>query len=88
MKIGKVNSKSSPRFVSQHYGFSAPSTLAKSLCSDDELSALGLNRDNVKEWMLHNLRRINIYVTSNKATTELVEAVLHYSFRPKYEGNI
>ena len=88
LKIGKANAKSNARFVSQHYGFSAPSTLAKSICSDEKFMSIGVNWENVKFWMLENLRRINIYVKSDKATTELVEAVLHYAFRPRYEGNI
>ena len=88
LKIGKVNEKSNARFVSHHYNFSAPSTLAKSICSDKEFVSLGINQENVKSWMLENLHRINIYVKSNKATTELVEAVLHYAFRPRFEGNI
>lgn len=90
LKIGKANSKTKPRFTSQHYGFSAGSTLAKSICSDDLFIAMGINPDNVKGWMLTNLHRINIYikVDCGKAATELVEAVLHYTFRPRYEGNI
>ena len=88
LKIGKANENSSPRFSSQHYGFSARSTLAKSLCSDEQFVALGVNEENVKSWMLENLHRINIYVKADKATTELVEAVLHYALRPKFEGNI
>ena len=88
LKIGKANEKSNARFVSHHYNFSAPSTLAKSICSDKEFVSLGINQENVKSWMLENLHRINIYVKSNKATTELVEAVLHYAFRPRFEGNI
>ena len=88
LKIGKANSKSNARFTSQHYGFSAKSTLAKFLCNDKEFISLGVNEQNVKSWMLNNLHRINILVKSNKATTELVEAILHYAFRPRYEGNI
>ena len=88
LKIGKANEKSHARFVSQHYGFSAQSTLAKSLCSDEQFATLGVNQENVKSWMLENLHRINIYVKADKATTELVEAVLHYALRPRFEGNI
>jgi hypothetical protein len=88
LKIGKVNKKSTARFVSQHYGFSAPSTLAKSLCKDKRFVLQGVSESNVKEWMLNNLHRINVYVKSNKAQTELIEAMLHYAFRPTYEGNI
>ena len=88
LKIGKANSNSGPRFISHHYTFSAPSTLAKSICSDDEFVQIGINKDNVKSWMLGNLHRINIYVKSSKATTELIEAILHYAYRPRFEGNI
>lgn len=90
LKIGKANPKSSARFVSQHYGFNAPSTLAKSICRDEYYINLGVNVDNVKEWMFNNLYRINIYIRidNDTAITELVEVILHYKFRPKYEGNI
>ena len=88
LKIGKANSNSNARFKSQHYGFSANSTLAKSLCNDKDFISLGINKDNVKSWMLENLHRINIYLEPDKAKTELVEAILHYAFRPRFEGNI
>ena len=43
--------------------------------------------------MLENLHRINIYVRADEeeselAKTELIEAILHYTFRPRFEGNI
>ena len=90
LKIGKANENSNARFASQHYGFSAQSTLAKSICSDKEFVSMGINKDNVKSWMLSNLRRINIYIKADRgrAATELVEAIFHYKFRPRYEGNI
>lgn len=42
---------------------------------------------------LKNLWRINIYVRADEektelAKTELIEAILHYAFRPRFEGNI
>lgn len=115
LKIGKANSKSIARFTSQHYGFSANSTLAKSLCDDKSFRKKikeykeyngvnrnnvksikkykGINKNNVKSWMLKNLWRINIYIKPDKekialAKTELIEAILHYEFRPRFEGNI
>lgn len=90
LKIGKANGKSAARFTSQHYGFSAPSTLAKSICKDEEFISKGIDVTNVKAWMLENLHRINIYVKADcgKAATELIESVLHYALRPRYEGNI
>ena len=88
LKIGKANAKSNARFVSQHYGFNAKSTLARSLCEDPDFR--GVNVENVKKWMLNNLCRINILIKEEcgKAATELIESVLHYQYRPKYEGNI
>ncbi len=90
LKIGKANANSKARFTSQHYGFSAPSTLAKSICNDDEFRQMGITEENVKDWMLNNLYRINIFISAeqDKAATELVEAILHYKFRPRYEGNL
>ena len=90
LKIGKANSNSSARFVSQHYGFSAPSTLAKSLCRDPEFQRLGVAEPFVKDWMLRHLARVNIMIKNEcgKAATELIESILHYHFRPRYEGNI
>ena len=90
LKIGKANAKSNARFTSQHYGFSSPSTLARSICNDDEFRKMGVTEENVKEWILNNLRRINIFIKAEegKAATELIEALLHYKFRPRYEGNI
>ena len=88
LKIGKANKKCGPRFTYQHYGFSAHSTLAKSICCDNEFIQLGINKDNVKQWLLQNTYRINIQVkgVDTEATTELIEAVLHFQLRPRYEG--
>ena len=90
LKIGKANINSAARFTSQHYGFNAPSTLARSICSDAEFRQMGITQENVKEWMQNNLHRINILIRAEqgKAATALVEAILHYKFRPRYEGNI
>lgn len=90
LKIGKANANSAARFISQHYAYSAPSTLAKSICGDDKFREMGISQENIKEWMLNNLHRVNIFISTEqgKAATELVEAILHYKFRPKYEGNI
>lgn len=88
LKIGKANSKSKSRFTSQHYRFNAPSTLAKSLFADPDFTFN--DKEEVKEWMLSNLHRINILIKNEcgKPATELVESILHYCFRPKYEGAI
>jgi len=88
LKIGKANQKSDARFRSQHYGFNALSTLAKSICQDNDFE--NVNRNNCKEWIKENTHRVNILVKSScgKAATELIESVFHYQYRPKYEGSI
>lgn len=88
LKIGKANSKSKSRFTSQHYRFNALSTLAKSLYLDNDFNFK--SKEDVKPWMLKNLQRINILIKEEdgNARTELMETVLHYHFRPKYEGAI
>lgn len=90
LKIGKANAKSNARFRSQHYGFNAPSTLAKSICADHHYQQIGISNKNCSEWIKKNTHRINILVKAScgKAATELIEAILHYQYRPKYEGSI
>ena len=66
LKVGKVRPNSSARFRSQHYGFSAGSTLAKSIVIYEVLWPwLGidsLSREAVKPWMLRNLDRDHFYL--------------------------
>lgn len=90
LKIGKANSKSQARYTSQHYGFNAMSTLSKSLATDPIMSKYEIYKDNSRAWVEQNTYRINILVKveMGKAATELVEALMHYKFRPKYEGAI
>lgn len=91
LKIGKAGSSSRSRFLSQHYNpKSANSTLAASLIMDNDMSEFGLNEANVKDWIKQNCRRIDIVMDSTLSifALELVEAVLHYHYEPKYEGFI
>lgn len=88
LKIGKVNEKSNARFCYQHYGFYARSTLARSICKDKDFPEKGINDTNIKNWMLNNLQRINIIIKSNRPAINLIESMLHYMFRPQYEGDI
>ena len=86
LKIGKANKKSNARYTSHHYGFNAPSTLAKSLCVN---KIVKLESD-AREWILNNTRRINILINctdkDSKWATGLIEAIMHYKYRPRYEG--
>lgn len=89
LKMGKANQKTRARFLSQHYGFGASSTLAKSLCADTNAN-YGITSSTAREWIETNCRRINVIIKAEKgkAATELVEAIFHYRFRPKYEGSL
>ena len=88
LKIGKAGAKSDARFRSQHYGFNAQSTLAKSIISDSEMNSLGINESNVGDWIKNNCRRIDILVdiSADIFALELIEGILHYIYEPKYEG--
>lgn len=88
-KIGKAGPNSKARYDSQHYGFGAPSTLAKSLINDTDLVKIEkLTSDNVKEWMLNNLVRIDILLDSSLSVRalDMIEGALLYKYNPKYEG--
>jgi len=89
LKIGKANKKSNARYVSMHYCFSAPSTLAKSILKDKDNYPSELNENNIKDWMLKNLQRIDILIDANLGyfVLEFIEVILHYKYQPKYEGS-
>lgn len=89
LKIGKAGLKSSPRFLSQHYNpNSAKSTLARSILDDQEMVNIGVTSENIKDWIKQNCQRIDILIDGKTGifTLELIEAILHYRYRPKYEG--
>lgn len=89
LKIGKVSRNSNARYVYQHYGFNAKSTLAKSVIADKELNVGdSLSEDNIKDWIFNNCQRIDIVLDSSLDvfTLDLIEMLLHYKYKPKYEG--
>lgn len=92
LKIGKVNSKSNARFTSQHYNYtSTRSNLAKSILENTEFCEMySITKDNIKEWMLENLDRIDIILEDSLGVfvLNLLEGCLHYKYKPIYEGYI
>lgn len=89
LKIGKAGVNSNARFQSQHYNpNSANSTLAKSLLADEDMKSYKLNENNVSSWIKNNCRRIDVLIDSstNIFKLDLIEAILHYKYKPKYEG--
>lgn len=89
LKIGKVGPKSNARFQNQHYSpKSARSNLAKSILNDIKMVNI-IGKIPIDEWIKNNCDRIDIIIDENvpEFTLELIEAILHYKYRPKYEGN-
>lgn len=88
LKIGKANHRSNARFCSHHYSLSAPSTLAKSLLSDNEMTSFNITPSNVKDWIKTNCRRIDIIIDADLGVfaLDLVEGIMHYKYEPRYEG--
>lgn len=92
LKIGMVGPNSGARYASQHYGFNALSTLAKSLSRDDAMRKItGLGENSPAEWgewVERNTSRMNILLPSSRDRNllSLLEAFLLVRLRPKYEG--
>lgn len=90
LKIGRVGANSSPRFQSQHYlPKSSISNLAKSI-SNDCTNYENMDSNHIGDWIKENCRRIDILIDENLGSfaSELIESILHYRFRPKYEGKM
>lgn len=88
LKIGKVGYKSNARFLSQHYlPNSSRSNLSKSILKDCK-SYEQLDFEHIGEWIKNNCQRIDIIIDKNLGpfTLGLIEAILQYRFKPKYEG--
>lgn len=99
LKVGKAGPKTEARFVSQHYGTNAPSTLAKSLLlRRDRLAALvppeqrseldGLDEGSVGSWIERNTARLHVFLpdTAGPLPLSLLEAFLQCRFSPVFEG--
>jgi hypothetical protein len=89
LKVGKAGEKSAARYCSQHYGMNAPSTLAKSLLSNQSrIGVSGLNEVNVGEWICQNTRRVNFLLPSSRGVflLSLLEAFVQCRLNPEFEG--
>ncbi len=84
LKVGRVGPASGPRFSYQHYGFAAPSTLAKSLVRYRIMWPwLGIDvidDSSVKPWMLKHLDRAHFYLPAGH---DLVLASLEMYIRAR-----
>lgn len=61
LKIGHCGVGCNPCFKSRHYGFSFPSTLAKSLMNYQPWNNL-YQRGNIGDWIRENTTRYNLYI--------------------------
>ncbi len=88
LKVGKVNSNSNARYLSQHYNpASSNSNLSKSLLNDTEFQAL-LGYGNVGQWLKTNTTRFNILIPSNlgKNFVHFAEAFFILKCNPRFEN--
>jgi hypothetical protein len=91
LKVGMVGPKSAARFISQHYGLSAPSTLAGSLLRETilwrYLGIENLDASNVKAWMQANLERDHVFVPPDReGLARHVERYYRGHLGPVFEG--
>ena len=90
LKIGKVGPKNNARFQNQHYNpNSAQSNLAKSIINDANMISV-IRETSIGKWIKNNCDRIDIIIDEKSVpefTLELIDAILHYKYKPKYEGN-
>lgn len=86
LKVYRVDARKNDIFSTQQYDKDSKYSLAKSLLADKEFISLGVKEANVKEWMLENLRRIDIYIKESvgRDTLGFVDAFIVYALRPRY----
>jgi hypothetical protein len=99
LKVGKAGPKTQARFTSQHYGFGAPSTLAKSILANPQRLAdllpperrtelATLNEAKVGAWIEHNAARLHIFLptAAGPFALGLLEAFVQCRLNPLFEG--
>lgn len=88
LKVGKAGQRSAARYCSQHYGFRAPSTLARSLVASQSRDFSDVNEDNVEAWIRRNTRRINFLIPSSYGVflLSLMEMFIQCRLKPEFEG--
>jgi hypothetical protein len=91
IKVGKVGGKSNARFQSQHYGFSAPSTVAKAIYYNPVIWPLfGFQvcpKNTVGQWLKAKTRRWNFYLYDTEPRIlSYLEVYLKAILGPALEG--
>jgi len=99
LKVGKAGPKTQARFTSQHYGFNARSTLAKSILTNPQQLAdllpperrgevASLNEAKVGAWIERNTARLHIFLSTSAGPLALglLEAFVQCRLNPVFEG--
>ena len=91
IKVGKAGPKSNARFQSQHYGFSAPSTVAKAITYNPIIWPLlgisSISEETAGEWIKKNTDRWNYLLhEADDKMAALLEIFLRATFAPMLEG--
>ncbi|MEE9389072.1 MAG: hypothetical protein V3U96_10725 [Paracoccaceae bacterium] len=91
LKVGKAGQNSNARYQSQHYGFSAPSTVSKAIFFNPVLwpylGILELEKEMVGDWLRKNTERYNFFLTGRDiALTSFLETYLKAVLSPVLEG--
>jgi hypothetical protein len=89
LKVGKAGPNSAARYCSQHYGFNAPSTLAKSLLKrQTDIRVNGLTKQSAKDWICKNTTRLDFLMPSRHGVfaLSLLEAFVQCRLQPEFEG--
>lgn len=91
LKVGKAGPASGPRYLSHHYNFSAPSTLAKAILFNPilwaEIGIESIEKAEVGQWIKTKTERMNfhLYGEDQKWLTHL-EIFLRGKLSPMMEG--
>jgi len=91
LKIGKAGPRSGPRYCYHHYHpKSSRSTTAASLLADPYYASKIASENEVPEWMMNNLGRLDIRVPLARGQRFLsfLEAYLQFYLQPRFEGQI
>jgi hypothetical protein len=91
LKVGKAGKKSNARYQSQHYGFSAPSTVSRAIFLNPVLwPYLGireLEKEKVGDWLKENTERHNFLLYgSDIDLIPFLETYLKAVLSPALEG--
>lgn len=91
IKVGKAGPKSNARYQSQHYGFSAPSTVAKAIAHNPIiwplLNIASLSEDQTGDWIRQNTFRWNFLLAGeDEFAASQLETYLRALLAPMLEG--